>query len=288
MPTQDAPTSQKLETEDWAGDMGRKWLANLAGFEAMIAPIGNALLAQADYQAGEQVIDVGCGGGATTLAIAQTVAPVGGATGVDISPDLVRAAQTRATQAGIENVEFICADATDYHWQGQPADRLFSRFGSMFFEDPFAAFTNLHGVLRPGGRIDLAVWGPPRDNLWMMEIMGVARNHVEIPTAIPRTPGPFAFEDLDYLNEILSGAGFTDINIATYQELQPLGGPGATPQEAVEFAMAATAVGRLLAEAGDEVLKQAAQEMTELFSQHYVADQGVMMKCKVWLVSAIA
>jgi len=288
MQAPETSNSEKLKAEDWAGEMGQKWLANLSGFEAMIAPIGEALLAQAGYQAGEIVVDIGCGGGATTLAIAEAVAPTGKVTGVDISPDLTAAAKGRATSAQITNVEFICADAGQYRLQNGPYDRLFSRFGSMFFEEPFAAFANLHSFLRQGARIDLAVWGPPRDNLWMMEIMGVARNHVEIEPAIPRTPGPFAFEDLEYLKEILAGAGFSEIEIATYQELQPLGGPGTTPKEAVEFAMAATAVGRLLAEEGDKVIEQATQDMTELFTRHYVEDQGVMMKCKVWLVSAIA
>ena len=279
---------EALKPEDWAGEMGLKWLANLSLFEEMIAPIGEALLARADFRPGESVIDLGCGGAATTLAIAQKVAPSGTAMGVDISPDLIAAAQERATQAGVTNIEFTCADASTVTLPDAPYDRLFSRFGSMFFEDPFGAFQNLHGLLRKGGRIDLAVWGPPRDNLWMMEMMGVVRNHVEVPPAIPRAPGPFAFEDLEYLGDILKIGGFTDIDVVAYKGLQPVGGVGATPEKAADFASAAMATGRLLSDKGDAVIEAARQDLIDLFARHHVPGKGVMMQGKVWLVSAIA
>ncbi|MGB5723808.1 MAG: class I SAM-dependent methyltransferase [Parasphingorhabdus sp.] len=279
---------EAVKPEDWAGEMGLKWLTNLSSFEQMIAPIGDALLARADFQPGENVIDLGCGGGATTIAIAGMVRPVGKVMGVDISPDLTAAAQERAAEAGATNIEFTCADASTVTLPDAPYDRLFSRFGSMFFEDPFAAFQNLHGLLRKGGCIDLAIWGPPRDNLWMMEMMGVVRNHVEVPPAIPRAPGPFAFEDLEYLGEILSGGGFTEVDVVAYEGLQPVGGVGATPEKAAEFASAAMATGRLLSDKGDAVMKAARQELTDLFAWHYVPGKGVMMQGKVWLVSAIA
>jgi trans-aconitate methyltransferase len=131
---------EELKPEDWAGDMGLKWLASLSLFEEMIAPIGDALLARADYQAGETVIDLGCGGGATTLAIAQAVAPSGKVMGVDISPDLVSAARERAVKSSVPNIEFTCADASTVQLVDAPYDRLFSRFGSMFLKTRSARF----------------------------------------------------------------------------------------------------------------------------------------------------
>ncbi|WP_417620613.1 methyltransferase domain-containing protein [Parasphingorhabdus sp.] len=279
---------EELKPEDWAGEMGLKWLASLFLFEEMIAPIGDALLARADYQDGESVIDLGCGGGATTLAIASAVAPSGKVMGVDISPDLVVAARERATKSGATNIEFTCADASVVQLPDAPYDRLFSRFGSMFFDNPIAAFSHLHGLVRPGGRIDLAVWGPPRENLWMMEMMGVVRNHIEVPPAIPRAPGPFAFEDLEYLGEILSGGGFTNVDVAAYEGLQPVGGIGATPDKAVAFALASMAAGRALRDKGDTIFAAASEELTDLFAKHHVPGKGVLMQGKAWLVSAIA
>jgi ubiquinone/menaquinone biosynthesis C-methylase UbiE len=249
-------STETLKGEDWAGEMGARWLASLDRFEGMIAPIGAALLERAAYQPGERVLDLGCGGGATTLAIAEAVGPEGAALGLDVAPMLVERASQRAAETG-STARFVCADAATAQLDEPPFDRLFSRFGSMFFPEPLPAFTNLRGMLKPGGRIDLAVWAAPRDNLWMMEVMGVARRHVEIPPAVPRAPGPFAFEDLGYLEEVLNGAGFAGMDVATYQGLQPIGGAGATPEEATDFVLASMAVGRVLEEQGAGVQQAA-------------------------------
>lgn len=277
---------EALKGEDWAGEMGARWLASLDRFEGMIAPIGAALLAQADYPAGERVLDLGCGGGATTLAIADAVGPEGAALGLDVAPMLVARAQERAAAAG-SHARFICADAATATLDEPPFDRLFSRFGSMFFEAPVPAFANLKAMLKPGARIDLAVWANPRANLWMMEVMGVVREHIEIPPAVPRAPGPFAFEDLAYLEEVLTGAGFSGMEAVPYAGLQPVGGPGAAPAEAVDFVLASMAVGRVLDEAGSDVRKAARADLVELFTRRHVAGEGVMMGCKAWLVTAM-
>ena len=283
--TQAAP--EALKGEDWAGEMGARWLASLDRFEGMIAPIGAALLAQADYQPGARVLDLGCGGGATTLAIAEAVGPEGAALGLDVAPMLVERARQRAAAAG-SPARFICADAATAVLDEPPFDRLFSRFGSMFFEAPVSAFTNLHTMLKPGARIDLAVWAAPRDNLWMMEVMGTVRQHIEIPPATPRAPGPFAFEDLTYLEDVLTNAGFSGLEIATYEGRQPVGGPGAAPQEAVDFVLSSMAVGRALDEAGPDIRGAVRADLINLFTARHVPGEGVLMGCKVWLVTARA
>ena len=279
---------EALKGEDWAGEMGAKWLANLAQFEGMIAPIGAALLKHADFKPGERVLDIGCGGGGTTISIGQAVAPSGEVVGIDISPDLTNASTKRASETGVSNIRFLCADAASVQLPDAPFDRLFSRFGSMFFAEPHKAFANLHSLLRPGARIDLAVWGPPRDNLWMMEMMGVVRRFVDIPPAIPRTPGPFAFEDLDYLKEVLASGGFSRVEISLHQGLLPVGGRNVEPQEAASFVLSSMAVGRALDEHGQDIRAAAEADLTEMFKEHYVAGQGVMMQGKAWLVSANA
>lgn len=276
---------EALKGEDWAGEMGARWLASLDRFEGMIAPIGAALLERAAYRPGERVLDLGCGGGTTTLAIAEAVGPDGAALGLDIAPMLIERAAQRATEAG-SHARFICADAATATLDEPPFDRLFSRFGSMFFPEPVAAFANLEAMLKPGARIDLAVWAHPRDNLWMMEVMGVVRQHIEIPPATPRAPGPFAFEDLAYLDEILTGAGFSGMDVASYEGRQPVGGPGASPQEAVDFVLASMAVGRALDEAGEDIRIAARTGLLDLFTRHHVKGEGVMLGCKAWLVTA--
>jgi SAM-dependent methyltransferase len=277
-----------LKYEDWAGEMGARWLANLTGFESTIAPAGEALLAQAAYQPGERVVDIGFGGGATSLAIAQAVAPQGEVVGIDISPDLAAATARRAAAAGIANARFICADAATVALPEMPFDRLCSRFGSMFFSEPVPAFANLRGLLKAGGRLDLAVWGPPQQNPWMLEGMAVARRHIEMPAPVPRAPGPFAFEDRDYMEETLVAAGFSNVNIVATKGELPVGGPGATPQQAQAFVRHALAFGQALLDYPPQVQEAAAAELTSLYTKYYRPGEGVMMGYAIWLVSANA
>ena len=282
------PHADALKYEDWAGEMGARWLANLQGFEITIAPVGDALLARAAYSSGERVLDIGCGGGATTLAIAQDVQPGGEVLGIDISPELIAATTRRAAAAGITNARFLCADAASVTLPDGLYDRLFSRFGSMFFAEPIPAFANLRKLLKPEGRIDLAVWGPPQQNPWMLEGMAVARRHVELLAPVPRAPGPFAFEDLDYMREILNGAGFQGVDIIAAKGLLAVGGPGATPNQAQQFACNAMAFGQVLLDYPESVQQSVQTDLVELYGKHHRSNEGVMMGYTAWLVSAQA
>ncbi len=277
--------SETPPTEDWAGEMGARWLAGIEEFESMIAPIGAALLARAAFKTGERVLDLGCGGGATSLAIAEAVGPTGSVIGIDISSDLIAKARERAEAASIGNASFECVDAAIYRPEA-PFDRMISRFGSMFFPQPVDAFANLHRCLKPGGRIDLAVWGPPRDNPWMMEMMGVLRHHIEVPRAVPRAPGPFAFEDTEYLEGVLSDAGFESIDVVAYEGLQPIGGQGASPEEAVDFAMTSLAAGRMVETCGADIRQRVREDLLTVFACRHVEGRGVMLAGKVWIVAA--
>ena len=281
-----------LAKDDWAGEQGARWLNNIGKFEAMLAPIGDALIARCGFEAGERVIDLGCGGGATSRAIAEKVTPKGEVVGLDISADLIAYAKAQTplgmSQNGAPALEYICGDAATTSLARAPYDRLFSRFGSMFFDDPGAAFGNLHAMIKPGGRLDLAVWAHPRDNPWMMELMGVARAHVDIPPADPHAPGPFAFADLDHLEGVLGAGGFGSMEVAAYHADQAIGGPGTSPGGAVEFVLGSLGVGQVLAQQEPAVQAAATAQLRALFERHYIPGKGVMLGCKVWLVSAAA
>lgn len=284
-----ATKSEPNETphvEDWAGEMGERWLAQLDRFEKMIEPIGNALLEQAAFRAGEAVVDIGAGGGATTRAIASAIAPEGTVVGLDISSALVAEAERRSH--GFDNVQFVCGDAASAQLAMAPFDRLFSRFGSMFFDDPYSAFVNLKAMLKPGARIDLAVWGPPRENPWMMEMIAIVRRHVEVPPAEPRAPGPFAFEDLGYLGDILARAGFENMDVVPYAGSLAVGGRGTPPEDALAFVHSSLGVGRILGEQDEDTRSKASRDLLDLFDARHVPVEGVVMQCKAWLVSAAA
>lgn len=279
---------QQFVGEDWAGEMGDRWLTNLSGFEGSIAPIGYALIEHAGYTGGERILDLGCGGGATTLEIAKKIGAEGRATGLDISPALVDFANRRAREAGVSNAHFICADAATAQPTEAPFDRLFSRFGSMFFAEPVPAFANLRAMLKPGAQIDLAVWAPPADNPWMAGAMGVIRSHVEMPAPVPRAPGPFAFEEPEYVSVVLKGAGFSEIRVTPHTCLLPVGGPGNTPEQAAAFVTNGMSFGEILKEKPAEVHDAAMQDILTLFQAHHIPGSGVVMGAKVWLISALA
>jgi hypothetical protein len=122
----------------------------------------------------------------------------------------------------------------------------------------------------------------------MMEMMGVVRRHVDVPPAVPRTPGPFAFEDLDYLGEVLTVGGFKQIDVVAHDGKQPIGGPGTTPDEAVGFVLSSLGVGRILDEQSEEIRQNASRDLAALFERYHVPQEGVMMGCKAWLVAARA
>ena len=178
-------SNEGLAAHDWAGEAGTRWLAQLDRFESMIEPIGEALLAQAAYAAGEKVVDIGCGGGWTTRRIAERTGNTGLALGLDISPELVAAASERARHAGLANIRFEQGDAATAMPEEAPFDRLHSRFGTMFFPKPYRAFANLRRMLRKGGRLDIAVWAPIAENPWQRSIMAIIKEHIDLPTLHP-------------------------------------------------------------------------------------------------------
>lgn len=281
------PTTDSLPAEEWAGVMGERWLLHLDRFEGMIAPIGQALLKRANFRAGERVVDVGCGAGGTSIDIAREVGPEGAVLGIDISPQLVEAAGRRALAANVRNITFRCADAGAVRMEGPRFDRLFSRFGLMFFPEAAAAFANLRTLVNAEGRIDFCVWAPARANAWIAQVMGICGQYVELPAPVARTPGPFALDDPDYIRELLGSGGFDNIRIDVWQGEQLVGGPGASPEEATDFVFNAMSFGRLLEESTPEIREKVQAELTALFTRH-LGTEGVRMSATAYLVSAAA
>ena len=271
-----------VDADEWAGPMGEKWLANIDGFEGMIAAVGEALMAKADFAPGERVVDIGCGGGGTTVDIAGAVGPEGAVLGVDVSPALV--ARARARAAGMTNVDFIVADAGTVQLD-QPRDRLFSRFGIMFFRDFAAAFANLRKMLRSGGRANFAAWAPASENGWIVDMQAVLAKHVELPKPDPHAPGPFALQDVDFARPLLEDAGFGAVEFELWRGEQQVGGRGATPERAAEFVLTAMSFNDALAEKPAAVRDQVRAELIALFAAHY-RDGAVRMPAGAWLISA--
>jgi len=233
----------------WNGPAGQRWLARQEMQDRLLEPICELLLTRADPAAGERVIDVGCGCGATTIALARRVGTMGHVLGVDISAPMLKRAHERV-EPGL-SVEFALADATLHPFPPSDADLLFSRFGVMFFADPVLSFTHMRKALLPGARVAFACWREPRANPWMMLPLMEAYKHVpRLPEMAPEDPGPFAFASRERVEGILRAAGFTSIAMeACDLSLDVAVGQGL--DAAVNSALAIGPVSRALEEQGE-------------------------------------
>ena len=174
------------QIEFWNSDHGLAWARYADTVDVMFSDITDSVLDAAEVGVGDRVLDLGCGNGGTTLAAAKRVTAVGSVTAVDVSGPMIDRAQERADTANLVNVTFVLGDAAVYPFADGSFDKLISRLGAMFFDDPAAAFARLGPALAPGGRVALGVWREPRENLWAMEPVAAAKPFIEMP---PR-PGP--------------------------------------------------------------------------------------------------
>jgi SAM-dependent methyltransferase len=170
------------------------------------------LLAAASPQPGERIVDVGCGGGRSSLAAGRAVGAEGAVVGVDVSRGLLRLAEERRQSAGAANLSFVLADAQTDSFPGGPFDAAISQFGVMFFDDPVAAFANIRSQLRPGGRLAFACWQPLHANPWFF----LDAVSPFVPPAPPPEPGsvatgPFVLADPVRTTAILEDAGFARV-----------------------------------------------------------------------------
>ena len=262
-----SPMSQNPTATDWAGPRGEKWLAQLPGVEPTLKPIEEPLIRALRLDAPYRIAEVGCGGGGTALEILRH-APAGSTVhGFDLSPVLIEHARQRipADESGIS---FDVANMGAATPPEQPYDRLTSRFGIMFFEDPPAAFANLISWLAPGGRFAFATWGPPPENPWMAIAREVVSEIVEMPEVDPEGPGPFRYAEPASLLAILKQAGFSNLETHAWRGKLPIGG-GLPAHEAAPLALASfSSFAELLAEAGDIALNEARKALTARYAEH--------------------
>ncbi|MBX7246535.1 MAG: class I SAM-dependent methyltransferase [Candidatus Sumerlaeaceae bacterium] len=252
---------------DWAATRGDKWSARCAEMEATLAPVDEPLIRALNLTAPLRIAEVGCGGGGTTLEIHRQ-APAGSVVhGFDLSPALIELAQTRAASHP-NTIAFNVADMATTPTPVPPYDRLVSRFGIMFFEDPPAAFANLLHWLAPGGQFAFAAWGPLAENPWMTTVRQVVANYIELPPPNPDAPGPFRYANPDKFLSVLRSAGFANLQVAGWQGMLTFGG-GLPPAQAADFAIASfSSFGEILERAGTQTLNAARHTLTEKLSDH--------------------
>jgi len=195
------------EIRFWNRRGGSQWRDHQSHFDTLFSGVTERLLGYAATRPGESVMDIGCGSGDTTARLAKAVGPAGCVTAIDVSVPLLSAAHSRIEAHHLTNVELCEADAQTMALSAR-ADAIVSRFGVMFFSDPVAAFANLRAHTRAGGRLAVAAWGAFEDNPWFSWPFEVATDVLgPVPPRDPRSPGPTAFGDADYVLDILSAAG---------------------------------------------------------------------------------
>jgi len=274
------------QADYWNGRTGETWVELNRLLDMQLQPLGQAAMAGLAPCAGERVLDIGCGGGETSLDLARAVGPGGSVLGVDLSRPLLGLATRRAAALGL-SVRFEAADAqtTDFVALGGGSfDAVFSRFGVMFFSDPAAAFANIRKALKPGGRLAFVCWRPAQEN----PVMTVAINAVAdllppAPPSDPLAPGPFAFVDPERVKRILGEAGWSEVAVRAFDA--KVG--GWTPQEALAVAQKVGPLGAALRENPDlrpKVQDAVAREL----ERHADADGKVRLGAAVWIVSASA
>lgn len=264
----------------WSGAGGRGWVAARELVDQVFQPLED-ILVQATGSA-RRVLDVGCGTGGTTVAIAQRLGAGARCTGLDISEAMLGAARARAEQMR-SSAEFVLGDAQTYDFESAAFDAIVSRFGVMFFADPVAAFTNLHRAAQPGANLRMIVWRSADDNPFMTTAERAAAPLLpNLPVRKPNEPGQFGFADPKRVTGIVEASGWNEVVLA------PLDIPCTLPeQELLRWLVELGPVGRALQGENVEVREKVLAAVRPAFDP-YVKASVVHFTAACWLLSAQA
>jgi len=265
----------------WNGPGGKGWLASMERIEQGLGDFGKASLAAANAQPGEKVIDIGCGLGGTTRALAEAVGLGGHVLGVDISETLIQGARAHR----VSNATFVLGNAATHPFEAASYDLVYSRFGVMFFGDPVAAFKNFQQALKPAGRLVFVCWRTTQENPWgLVPVRAAAPFLPPLPRPGPEDPGQYAFGDRARVERILKEAGFSRLSF------EPLDQPvfmGKTIADILENAGRFGPLARAFADATPEQIEKAKAAIGETLKPHETAE-GVRLPGACWLVRASA
>ncbi len=265
----------------WDGEEGEDWAREWRHHDRATQAHRQRLLAAAAVQRGDHVLDIGCGNGAMTRAAARA-ATEGDALGVDLSSLMLERAREITRAEGVRNATFVQADAQIESFEPGTRDLVVSCFGTMFFDNPRAAFANIRSALLPGGRFVAVVWRGIPDNEWQRKIRSALALGRTLPTPAPHTPGPFGLADARFTREVLMDAGFVDV------ALEPVDEPywaGADVDGAMAFYRTNGLVRGLTSELSESDRNRALDALRAMLAEH-ATPEGVLFGSGAWLVSA--
>jgi SAM-dependent methyltransferase len=266
----------------WNGRAGRAWVESQELLEQVFKPFENLLVKAACAAPARRVLDVGCGTGSTTLAIARRLGANGRCTGIDISDPMIAAARARAEREGTP-ASFISADAQTHAFEPASFDSIVSRFGVMFFDDPVRAFENLRRAANEDAELRIIAWRSAAENPFMTTAERAAAPLLpDLPARLPDTPGQFAFADPHRVHTILEQSGWVDIDI------RPIDVPCTLREkDLVGYLARLGPVGLLLQEADDRTRAQVITTVRAAFDP-YVHGADVRFTAACWMVGARA
>ncbi len=183
------------------------WEKNSKIIHQMLAPITTSMMEEAGISSGHAVLDVAGGAGEPSLTLARAVDPGGNVVCTDVAPEMVSIAAREAARRGLTNVDFGQCAAESLPFDIGSFDRVVCRLGAMFFANPLQGLREMLRVLRPGGRLTLAVWSAPDFNPFFRVVTQVMSRHLDSPPEDPSAPGAFRFAGQGEIAGLLAEAG---------------------------------------------------------------------------------
>ena len=226
---------------------------------------------------GDRVLDIGCGTGQTTRAAARA-ADTGEALGIDVSPQMLARARELSAEEGIDNIGFECGDAQSHPLPTQRFNVAISRFGTMFFADPVAAFANIGRSLRPGAPFVQLVWQSAERQEWESVIRDALTPGAPQASSAPA----FSLADPDTARGVLTASGFTDVELTDLHEPVYYGADAAAARASV---LALTSPKESLDALPEDRVDPALRRLEKKL-QAYESDDGVWFDSRAWLVAA--
>jgi SAM-dependent methyltransferase len=199
----------------WAGVAGG-WAEHADYVDARGEAATEKMLELSAPQPGERVIELACGPGGLGLAAAERVAPDGDVVLSDVAAEMTSIASARAEALGLTNVSTLQLDIEQIDQPDGSYDVVLCREGLMFATDPGRAASEIRRVMRPGGRVALAVWGPRERNPWLGAVLDSVSAQIGAPVPPPGIPGPFALSDAGELERLLSEAGLAEVAVSEF------------------------------------------------------------------------
>ncbi|MCT2559058.1 class I SAM-dependent methyltransferase [Tsuneonella sp. YG55] len=269
------------DRRDWEGRTGRKWAEEWRRTDRSFAEITHRLLDGARRGPVTRVLDVGCGAGELSLALAREHGDAQ-VVGIDVSEQLVAVARERG--ARLRNASFECADAAEWSVPQQAPDLIVSRHGVMFFPDPMAAFAHLRAQMVTGGRLLFSCFRDRRENPWASRIADlIPPGRIAAPD--PGAPGPFAFADRAYVEAILAGANWRDVAFDRIDYAYVAGAGGDPVSDALTYFLAIGPAAAAAAEL-DPDERAVFVGRLEAFLAGYRDGSIVALPAAAWIVSA--